>query len=449
VIVDDARFKLLNNPFRKSGFKLALAFVFLRFSFLHEIIATHLHFNPYLLLIVGAPATVVAILAGAVPRTFRDRGARLLGLFVIWMAISVPFSNWVGDSARLLLNYGRATVPIMFIIGGMAVTLEECFQVMGAIALGGAVNVLYATSFSSDLSRLNLGNGSIGNSNEFAAHVLFVLPFALWVALTSRVKIFRLAAVTLFFGGLFIGSRTGSRGALLGIAAAALFAIAYAKGPARIALVLSIPILAGGLVLFLPQSLKNRYSTLFSDPAVSHGSRQPRNEEAIESTAARVYLLKTSLAMTMEHPLLGVGPNQFLTTEGGQSQLSGKHGLWQVTHNTYTQVSSEDGIPALLFFLGSIFCVFRGLLRIYRKCQGTQWRRVRLAAFFMMLSMVGFCVAIFFLSMAYSLYIPAIIGLTLALDRAVGHEMQSNNALSPKIPVVPRGFSRAPQYAES
>jgi len=437
----------LNNPLRKLGFFLALVFVFLRFSFLHEILQSSFHINLYLLLIVGAPTTFVAIVAGALQRTFSARSAQFLALFVIWMLISVPFSAWIGDSAALVLNYIRATMPLMFIIAGLTVTLEEFYLIMQMVALGCAVNVLYAATFARDLSRLDLGTGSISGSNDFAAHLLFTLPFVLWVALTSRVKLFRFAAFLMFIAGLFIGAKAGSRGAMLGVASMALFAIFRANGMARWATLLVIPVLGVGLLLFLPQNLKNRYTTLFSNQEPSSDQPDaPQADDAAGSTRAREYLLKTSIGMTLQHPLLGVGPNEFLISEGAMAKSRGEHGQWQVSHNSYTEVSSEDGIPAFFFFLAGLYCTFRTFYSIYRNRQGPEWRKVRIAAFCLMLSMVGFGVAIFFLSLAYSLYIPAIIGLAISLDRAIKYQTDTAQTAA-EAPAYPRGFPLPPRYA--
>jgi hypothetical protein len=52
-----------------------------------------------------------------------------------------------------------------------------------------------------------------------------------------------------------------------------------------------------------------------------------------------------------------------------------------------------------------------------------QLRKVRNASFCLMLSMVGYCTAIVFLSLAYSLYLPVMTGFAIAINRAFQREM--------------------------
>jgi len=58
--------------------------------------------------------------------------------------------------------------------------------------------------------------------------------------------------------------------------------------------------------------------------------------EASLSAQQRKELLFKSLKVTVRHPLFGVGPGNFEVVSGA----------WDVTHNSYTQISAEGGIPA-------------------------------------------------------------------------------------------------------
>ena len=69
---------------------------------------------------------------------------------------------------------------------------------------------------------------------------------------------------------------------------------------------------------------------------------------------ARLALLKASWTATLEHPFLGVGPGIFMDYQANSARGSGERGMWHVTHNAYTQVSSECGLPALVFYLGAL-----------------------------------------------------------------------------------------------
>jgi O-antigen ligase len=126
----------------------------------------------------------------------------------------------------------------------------------------------------------------------------------------------------------------------------------------------------------------------------------------------------------MEHPVFGVGPGEFSDYEAAVAKTEGKRGTWLVTHNAYTQVSSEVGIPALLFFLAAIVMSFRTFGRVQRAARAhPQLRSMAIACFCCQLSLVGFCTAIMFLSLAYTMYLPTMGGLAMAFSRSLEREL--------------------------
>jgi O-antigen ligase len=100
---------------------------------------------------------------------------------------------------------------------------------------------------------------------------------------------------------------------------------------------------------------------------VNYGDDQ-LDASAITSTDARIQLLRKSVKYTFQHPLFGVGPGMFVVAEDEDAKAAGfRHGNWQGTHNSYTEVSSELGIPAFIFYLLVIFLSLKTTSRIYRK----------------------------------------------------------------------------------
>jgi O-antigen ligase len=152
--------------------------------------------------------------------------------------------------------------------------------------------------------------------------------------------------------------------------------------------------------------------------------------------------LKTSLLYTLQHPVFGVGPGRFADFEGGSSQERGERGAWHETHNMCTQVSSECGIPALVFFAGALVSTYRLLSRIHQRTKGTtQHNAIAVPAFCVMLSLVGFCAAAFFLNQAYRFYLPALSGLAIAMAAAAEREITPG--LAPGKPVPRQGAQPA------
>ncbi len=104
----------------------------------------------------------------------------------------------------------------------------------------------------------------------------------------------------------------------------------------------------------------------------------------------RSYLLKQSVVYTWQHPIFGVGLGQFSNFEGKSSLAEGKIGIWHETHNAFTQVSSECGIPASIFFVLGICSALFSVNRIYRRARREGDTEIANASFCYLLSMVGF-----------------------------------------------------------
>jgi O-antigen ligase len=83
----------------------------------------------------------------------------------------------------------------------------------------------------------------------------------------------------------------------------------------------------------------------------------------------------TSIAVSLSHPIVGVGIGQFAVYEAATAASQGLHSSWQGTHNTYTQVSSEAGIPALIVFVCVIIFSLQGCRALSRRARKFQTSR--------------------------------------------------------------------------
>jgi O-antigen ligase len=363
---------------------------------------------------------VLAVITGGLWRVLRSRlSYAWLGL-VIWMFLCSPLSFWPGGSVSLVLSYVKGQLPMLLIVGGLVMTWRECRLVLLSLALACLVNVLSGKLFvvnpDSD-SRLSLELGTIGNANDFTAHLFFVLPMVIFVLLISdRGWIRRILCLGVLGYGLYYCAATGSRGGLVAFAAVCVFILLRAPGRVRIGALTAAAAMFVLMLVVLPQSLLHRYATLFTNDS--------DDIEAVTSTEARTHLLRSSLQFTLRHPIMGVGPGEFSDYEAAVAKSEGKKGAWQVTHNAYTQVSSEAGVPALLCYLAAIVMAFRTFGRVYRVARyRPELRSMAMACFCCQLSMVGFCTATVFLSLAYTMYLPTMSGLAMVFSRSLDREL--------------------------
>jgi hypothetical protein len=120
--------------------------------------------------------------------------------------------------------------------------------------------------------------------------------------------------------------------------------------------------------------------------------------------------------------MFGVGPGQFKNFEGRRSKEEGQRGNWHSTHNVFTQISSEMGIPALIFFVGALISTFLPLSRVLREARERQRDDIASAVFYILVSLVGYMTAATFLNLGYAYYTPAFTGLAIAFYSAAQRE---------------------------
>jgi len=401
----------VRNPARKMGLVAIYAFFFLRFTDLHLIITAKSGFPNYLLYFAAFPAILGLLLSGGLRRAFRLTASWYLLGFAVLMAAASVFSTWRGGSILLTWTYFRTSWICFLFLAGLIMTWKELWRMLQLIGLCAAVNVLLGAVLKVDLTgRSGVEFGTYSNPNDFAAVLILILPFLVLVAFTPKRNIVvRLAAGAFFLAGFYRALASGSRGAMVAIAIASLYFVA--KLPLR----LKVPALLGGFliclvtIIVLPKVVVQRLGTLESGSDVS-------TVESVESTEARKQLLQKSLLYTALHPIFGVGPGEFMDYEGMRTkEETGHRGMWHGTHNTYTQVSSENGIPAVVCYLMAIGSSYRLIRRVYqstkRRRPAPELKKLNMAALCLLVSMVGFCAAIFFINFAYFYFVPALVGL--------------------------------------
>lgn len=412
---------------RVIGFYFGVALIFARVSVLPELLGQLIGTNLYILYILTPPALAAVLATGAIRRTLSGKPARYWMAFFGWLVLATGFSSWIGGSLLRVRDYGIYELMLLFIVGGLATNWREIRIVFFALAAAGLMNLLEARLFM-DLrnGRMQLWeSGSISNANDLASQLLLVLPFVLWVAMDSKRNIF--IRIPLFLGviyGLWAIVGTASRGALIGIFAGFLFALWRANGRQRLGAILAAVFLCAIVMVALPQSTSSRLASLFGE----------ENLEADQSADARSHLFRQSLIYTVQHPLFGVGPDQFSNYQSQEHEA--KKALWHPTHCTWTQVSSECGVPGLIFFVLGLGTACWSVARVYRRARELGNSDIANACFCYLLAMVGFLTSITFLSNAYGPTIPLMVGLGVSMSAAAAKRMAEKRVPAPLMPVA-------------
>jgi O-antigen ligase len=422
------------HPFRRFFLYCALATLFVQLSVLPEVIAYVTNTNTYILYLVAPPALAGVFLMGGVRRTFRSKASYFWMAFFFWMVLAIPFSSWRGGSTQRVTDYGERGMIFLFLTAGLAMTWKDIRATFYTIAAAAAVNLATARLFMDDINgRISLkASGTIGNSNDLAAHLLVVLPFVLFLVLSPRrPAILRIAGLGLIAYGLWVILGTASRGALVAVFVVTACLLIRASMMQRVALLVIGIVLTVGAMAILPGQTIARLGALFGE----------EHKEADESADSRWYLFKKSVQYTVQHPLFGVGPDQFANFEGTASLAEGHSGNWHATHNAFTEISSECGIPGFLFFVAGLASACAAVFGTYRKAKREGYTEIANASFCYLLAMVGYLTALIFLAEAYSFKLPAMVGLSVALSCAAARQMkaplETQHYIAP-IPVRPQ-----------
>ena len=413
------------SAFQQLGFNVLLVFLFLAFSRIFDVKFGGLH-------IIGIAYRVVfamVLLSRGFQVALKSHiGKAMLG-FTICFGLSVPFSVWKGGSKDVFLNGWLAFAFVAFLaVGGLVNNYQQSFKVFKVLAWALFVFTVIVNIFgTSENGRLFLAQGKFSNPNEMAQALLLGLP--LWGAMmviskTLPGKVFAMAVMMLILGTTF---RTGSRGAMIGFAAMLLVVFLRAPIMGKMQIFLAGVVFLGFVLTTMPGRLVSRYRSTVNQEEVDAGEMDTEMAvSAHSSTESRKALLKHSLIFTLRHPLFGVGAGMFVVADDAYMKTLGFHkGTWLGTHNSYTQVSSELGIPAFLFFVGAIWMSLKGTYSIYRKSRGDpRLEDMCSAALGLHYCLVVYAVTILFEHIAYTVMLPVFGGMAACLVRTAEVEIQ-------------------------
>ena len=394
----------------RTGVILTLAFVFLRVSFLHELLVYEFGSNFLVLYVVAVPLAIALVLAGSFRWLLRARTVLYWAGFVIWMAICISFSSSTPEPPHTLLGYLKGGVIVIPFTAGFGVSWRECRQICLAVAAAGCLNLFSVIFYgSAGDGRMELAFGTIGGPNNLAAHLVFLLPFfVLIVALESYSWVVRVAAFLASVFAAYVLLSTGSRGGLTASIATVLVLLLSRSKKLRI-VTLGVVIATSLTILVypIPARASEYLATLWSRKAAAS------NEPAIASLNQRIYILHQSFLITLHNPIVGVGPGQF------PKALSDDRGLEMEAHNTYTQISSETGFPGVILFIAAIASACSILVGASFGDKGRVGGGApQLAAYCVLASFIGYGTAALFLSHGYHVLFPLLTGISVCLFSA-------------------------------
>ena len=333
---------------------------------------------------------------------------------------------------------------VFVMLAALIRTSRHALIAMGVIAWAslGLIFLTYVHGVPGPEGRLMLPIGQYSNPNDLAIGLLMgILFWWFMVANPAHSILVRVLGLGVLGAALPALVKTGSRAAMIVVVLALPMLLFQRSLANRLKLVVVGAVLVAVAVMALPGYLRERYLTFLAPPDAEERGRplteteQAIFEGAVGSTQNRMELLRDSIRFTLQHPLLGVGLGMFAVAESDDAAVRGQRGLWKGTHNTYTQVSSEAGIPALVMLLAILVSAFRLLTRMQKANAQSHHPYKQHAAPAAMLRafLLATSVGLLFMHVAYSPMIPTFIGVVFGLAASTLEEIKAGEGATPAL----------------
>ena len=105
----------------------------------------------------------------------------------------------------------------------------------------------------------------------------------------------------------------------------------------------------------------------------------------------------------------------FISAAADLATAKGERALWIASHNSYTQISSETGLPGFLLLFGVFITCYARLIRLGRAAKRLGLQELHSMALCALLGLIALSIHFFFDAIAWDYYLPMIAGLCMAL----------------------------------
>jgi putative inorganic carbon (HCO3(-)) transporter len=298
------------------------------------------------------------VLLAYVLQMIRDRRAiiqlpPLMGIVAalgVWVGVSIVVAPNPSESTNTMVRW-VLFIAFFFLVIQLVDGREELRRVMRWFAVAVSVAAIYALYlFVGKHGKDFRAAGPLADPNDFAYLLACTLPIVSYlIGADRRGRVFWGICFAAIAGAMLA---TFSRGALVGLGALVVWGIVTRRIP--------LWVVAGGLVSALV--VVALAFTLWK-PLIDVALHQ-KAHVATTNTQSRETLWGAALHLTERRPVTGVGPGRFPTEAA--LLLHNNSSTQLVTHNSYLEILSSEGIPALLLFvtyLLSAWLLLRGVQR--------------------------------------------------------------------------------------
>ena len=283
----------------------------------------------------------------------------VMAFFVVWTVITVPLSINMGNSANFLLNqFLREAVVILVVAASVRdrTDFERLLRVYGYGVI--AFSVLGAGS-----GLRHVGGGGY-DANDSAMFLVSGLPVILYFLVRARKSVEKLG---FGLGLAATGSAivlTGSRGGFLALIAVLGYSLFFLKGIKK-SVRLGVVLLAGVIVSrSATEEFWSRMGTIGDEDDYNYTSYTGRKQ-----------IWTRGLSYMLDHPISGVGIDNFSVAEGKnplmRERLEEGYGTrFSAPHSIWVQAGAELGVPGLAALITVFVLAFKALMTAERASRG-------------------------------------------------------------------------------
>ena len=379
---------------------------------------------------------------------FRYWTTRLVTLMVVWACFSVPFGISLGGAASYILQEYSRTIIFFFLLVLTIKTVRDLYAYVWAYAIGSLILVwmalfVFHLSHASGTYAYRLSNLYSYDANDIGCVFMPGLACALLLFQTTKGKLKLVAGVTLLGIGAAM-ARSGSRGGFIAIAVVGVALLVMLKTvpvPKRVGFVLATML---ALVIAAPPGYWEQMGTILA----------PKQDYNWSTKDGRKEVWTRGMGYMLEHPIFGLGINNFQKAECFLSQKAQNHiagtGLrCTPPHSSYVEAGAELGIPGLIMFSGLILGGIVSMLRLRRRMPSS-WLRgdpeerfLYHAPMYFAIGMIGFAVACAFLTFAWLDIIYILLAFMTGLYASIDRKLQETGARLAVRQMPRRGLPRA------
>ena len=335
-----------------------------------------------------------------------------VGVFLAVVIVSLLASGQVEAGVPKTLRY-LLFGTFVFLLVQIVTTSAQLIVLAKVLTLSGAVAGLVGLVrfFSSVADRVS---GPIGDANDFAYVLATALPLALHLAWRDgRDRLLWIACAVVLVAATL---GTLSRGALLALAVAGVWAVVRGRANPRSVLVAAAVIVAlGGAALTFERSfIEDRLNAKITVA-----------DDNIESRKA---LWRGALEMAADRPILGVGTGLY-PERAADYVVDEPFGIVEpVAHNSYLEVLAEGGVLAFAAFAAFVAGTWVVLRRCHQAARSTRDRPVEDLASALQASHIVAVAGAMFLSVQIAPPLWLVGGMAAALAAAVGRHVLAEPA---------------------